>query len=122
MILALNLPRAGQQMTHGSVHRLVARPGDEIRPGTPLLEVRVDLEAEKAQDCPPLFFFRVLSTERGVLRSLAVEPGSLLAVGAPLGIVTTTAAEPADGAPARPLRTTQVAIQIDPLSRRQDAS
>lgn len=118
MILALNMPRAGAQMTHGTVHRLVAKPGDELRPGTPLLEVRVDLEAEKAQDCPPLFFFRVLCTERGVLRALSATPGALLAVGAPLGVVTSTAAEPAEGAPARALRTTQVAIQIDPLSRR----
>ena len=118
MILALQMPRAGAQMTQGSVHRLVAAPGDAVRPGTPLLEVRVDLESEKAQDCPPLFFFRVLSTERGVLRSLNVEAGALIPVGGLLGLVTTTADEALEGAPARPLRTTQVAIQIDPLSRR----
>jgi len=118
MILSLTMPRVGAQMTHGTIFRLVAKPGDELKPGTPIMEVRVDLESEKAQDCPPLFFFRLLATERGVLRSLTAEQGALLAVGTALGVVTSTAAEAADGAAARALRTTSVAIQIDPLQRR----
>jgi len=118
MILSLTMPKVGAQMTHGTVFRLVAKAGDELKPGTPLMEVRVDLESEKAQDCPPLFFFRILATERGVLRSLGAEQGALLAVGTPLGVVTSTAAETAEGAPVRALRTTSVAIQIDPLQRR----
>ena len=118
MILSLTMPRVGAQMTHGTIFRLVAKPGDELKPGTPIMEVRVDLESEKAQDCPPLFFFRLLATERGVLRSLTAEQGALLAVGTALGVVTSTAAEAADGAAARALRTTSVANQIDPLQRR----
>ncbi len=118
MILSVVLPKVGAQMAQGSIHRLVARPGDELKPGTPLLEVRVDLGADKVQDCPPLFFFRIIATERAVLRSLSVEPGQLLDVGTVLGIATSTAGEAGEGAPARALRTTSVAIQIDPLSRR----
>jgi len=117
MILSLNLPKVGSQMHSGTIHRLVAGIGDVLRPGVPLLEVRVDLESDKAQDCPPLYFFRVIATERGVLRALEVTAGDVIAAGATIGAVTTTADEQCDGAAARPMRTTSVAIQIDPLSR-----
>jgi pyruvate/2-oxoglutarate dehydrogenase complex dihydrolipoamide acyltransferase (E2) component len=118
MILALALPKLGAQMNRGTIHRLVAVVGDELRPGVPLLEVRVDLEPDKAQDCAPLYFFRVVATERGVLRMLNVEVGDVVDAGAVIGAVTSTAGESAEGAPTRALRTTSVAIQIDPLSRR----
>ncbi len=118
MILSLTLPKVGAQMQRGTIHRLVASAGAELRPGVPLLEVRVDLESEKAQDCPPLYFFRVIATERGVLRSLQVAEGDVVDAGAVIGVATSTATEAADGPAARALRTTSVAIQIDPLSRR----
>jgi hypothetical protein len=103
-------------MNCGTVHRLLARPGDALRPGTALLEVRVDLGAGKAQDCPPIFYFRLIATERAHLRTLVVAPGDVLDVGAPLGVATTTPDETFDGPATRSLRTTSVAIQVDPLS------
>ncbi len=118
MILSLSLPRVGAQMQQGTIHKLLAKPGDQLRPGTPLLEVRVDLGTAKAQDCPPLVFFRIISTERAHLRSLDAELGAVLDVGAPLGVATTDGSESTEGPAARALRTTSVAIQIDPLSRR----
>jgi len=118
MILALTLPRVGPQMHQGTIHKLLAKPGDELRPGTPLLEVRVDFGAAKAQDCPPLLFFRIIATERACLRSLDVSLGEVLDVGAKLGVATSDINEPTEGQAARVLRTTSVAIQIDPLSRR----
>lgn len=118
MILSLALPKVGAQMSRGTIHRLVHTVGDELRPGVPLLEVRVDLESDKAQDCPPLYFFRLIATERGVLRSLNVALGDVVDAGTVIGVVTSTADESADGAATRALRTTSVAIQIDPLSRR----
>jgi pyruvate/2-oxoglutarate dehydrogenase complex dihydrolipoamide acyltransferase (E2) component len=118
MILSLNMPKVGAGMTQGTIHRLVAAVGDELRPGVPMLEVRVDLESDKVQDCPPLYFFRIIATERGVLRSVTVAEGDVVAAGSTLGIVTSAAAESAEGAATRALRTTSVAIQIDPLSRR----
>ncbi len=117
MILSLSLPRVGAQMHQGTIHKIIAKVGDELKPGTPLLEVRVDLGAAKAQDCPPLFFFRVIATERAHLRSLDVSVGALLAVGAPLGRATTDRNEGLESPASRGLRTTSVAIQIDPLSR-----
>jgi pyruvate/2-oxoglutarate dehydrogenase complex dihydrolipoamide acyltransferase (E2) component len=118
MILSVTLPKIGGQTAQGAIHKLIAKPGDELRPGTPLLEVRVDLGAAKAQDCPPLMFFRLIATERATLRSLSVATGATIDAGAPIGLATSTANESAEGAPARALRTTSVAIQIDPLSRR----
>jgi pyruvate/2-oxoglutarate dehydrogenase complex dihydrolipoamide acyltransferase (E2) component len=118
MILSLILPKVGAQMNRGTIHRLVAGVGDELRPGVPLLEVRVDLESDQAQDCPPLYFLRIIATERGVLRALHAAVGDVVEVGAVIGMATSTAAESAEGAATRTLRTTSVAIQIDPLSRR----
>ena len=117
MILSLSLPRVGAQMRQGTIHKLIAKVGDELRPGVPLLEVRVDLGAAKAQDCPPLFFFRVIATERGFLRSWNVSQAAVLDVGSALGVATTESGENPEGPPARTLRITSVAIQIDPLSR-----
>lgn len=118
MILSLALPKVGTQMSIGTIHRLVASIGDELRPGVPLLEVRVDLDSDQVQDCPPLYFFRVIATERGVLRALHVASGDRVAAGTAIGTVTSTADEPLTGPATRALRTTSVAIQIDPLSRR----
>ena len=117
MILSLSLPRMGEQMHEGIIHKVLAKEGDVLRPGTPLLEVRVDLGAAKAQDCPPLLFFRIIATERAVLRALHVAVGDLLKVGAACGIASTDGADDASAPAARPLRTTAVAIQVDPLSR-----
>jgi hypothetical protein len=118
LILALILPRVGSQMHQATIHKLLAKAGDDLRPGTPLLEVRVDLGAAKAQDCPPLLFFRIIATERACLRSLDVFLGDVLDAGARLGVATSDGTESVEGQPARALRTTSVAIQIDPLSRR----
>jgi hypothetical protein len=117
MILSLVLPRIGAQIRQASIHKIIANPGDELRPGTPLLEIRVDIGSAKAQDCPPLSFFRIIATERAHLRSLRVEPGSLLESGALLGLASTDRTDSVDGAPTRALRLTSIAIQIDPLSR-----
>jgi hypothetical protein len=118
VIFALTMPRVGAQMQQGQIHKLLAKVGDALKPGTPLLEVRVDLGGANAQDCPPLFFFRLMATERAVLRSLDVSLGDVLDVGSKLGIATSDGAESVETLPARALRTTSVAIQIDPLSRR----
>ena len=117
MILSVIMPRVGAPMHQGSIHRIIANVGDELRPGTPLLEVRVDFGSANAQDCPPLSFFRIISTERGHLQSLDVAPGQQFEVGQQLGVATTDRNETVDGAPHRALRLTSVAIQIDPLSR-----
>ncbi len=115
MILSLILPRVGERMRRGVVHRVIAQPAEHLRPGSPLLEVRVDLGEAKAQDCPPVYYFRLLATERAHLRALRAATGDVIETGAALGVATTAPDESADGSPARPLRTTAVFIQVDPI-------
>ena len=117
MILSIVVPRVGEHMHRGTIHRLLAKPGDALRPGSALLEMRVDLCAAKVQDCPPILFFRIITTERAYLRSLNVAPAEVLDLSAPLGLATTEIGESLQGPAARVLRTTSVAIQVDPLSR-----
>lgn len=117
MILSLALPRVGETMKEGTVHRVIAKAGDALRPGSPLIEVRVDFGAAQAQDCPPLLFFRIIATERAHLRALHAQSGEVLAVGAVFGVATTSDDEKFETPAARALRTTSVAIQVDPLSR-----
>jgi hypothetical protein len=116
MILALRLPRVGDRMQRGTVRRLIAHVGEALRPGTPLLEVRVDLDQDEAQDCPPLFFFRLIATERAFLRTLSIAPGDIVEAGGVLGVATTTPDELCGETAVRALRTTSVAIQVDPLA------
>jgi pyruvate/2-oxoglutarate dehydrogenase complex dihydrolipoamide acyltransferase (E2) component len=116
VILNLVLQRVGEGMRDGTVHRLLARPGDPLRPGSPLAEIRVDLGAAMAQDCPPVFHYRVVSTERGHLRAWEVAPGDTLEVGARLAVITTAPDEALEGPVARAIRTTSVVIQVDPLA------
>ena len=116
MILSLVLPRMGELTRPGTVRRVIARAGDALRPGAPLLEVRVDLDETNARDCPATIFYRLIATERAYLRRLSVAPGDVLEVAAPIGLATTSLEEAFDGPPVRTLRTASISIQVDPLS------
>jgi hypothetical protein len=115
MILSLVLPRMDRSIRAGTVHRLIARPGDALRAGAALLEVRIDLEQANARDCPSVIFFRLIATERAYLRSLEIALGDSIEPAAPIGIATTTVEEPFDAPATRALRMASVAIQVDPL-------
>jgi hypothetical protein len=116
MILSLVLPRMGELTRPGTVRRVIARAGDALRPGAPLLEVHVDLDGTSARDCPAAIVYRLIATERAYLRRLSVAPGDVLEVAAPIGLATTSLEEAFDGPPVRALRTTPVSIQVDPLA------
>ncbi len=110
MLLAIELPRLHELMTTGVVTAVHAAPGTMLAPGTPLVDVRVDLSDAAAQDCPPVSWFRVVCGERCVLRALNAAEGSEFAPGARLGLASTAADEAATGDPARPARLTIVGI------------
>jgi hypothetical protein len=116
MILSLTLPRMGELTRPGTVHRVIAQAGDVLRPGTPLLEIRVDLDEANERDCPALIYYRLIATECAYLRTLLLATGDVLEVAAPIGLATTTAAESFEGPPVRALRTSSVSIQVHPLS------
>ncbi len=116
MILSVVVPRLGDRTPGGTVHRLLARAGEPLRPGSPLFELRVDLGAARAQDCPPIVHFRILSTERGHLRAWTAAEGDALDAGAAVGLATSAPDEATDGPAARPLRTSSLVVQVDPLA------
>ena len=113
MILSLSLLPLGAQMQRARIHRVCAQPGDAVRPGSALLELQVELGSSAAQDCPPMFYYRLVCTEKAVVRTLGVSAGDQLKVGAPLGLFSSTADEPLDAAAARALRCTAISIRVD---------
>jgi pyruvate/2-oxoglutarate dehydrogenase complex dihydrolipoamide acyltransferase (E2) component len=116
LILALSLPKLGEQLVGAAVHRVLVEPGQPLRPGTPVMEVRADLGARGQQDCPPTQYFRIVATEKAFLKRVLVSVGENLAPGASLVVATTAEDESSDGAPARALRSMTVGIRVDPLS------
>jgi pyruvate/2-oxoglutarate dehydrogenase complex dihydrolipoamide acyltransferase (E2) component len=108
MILRLQMPKFGEEMRDGTIHRLLASPGARLDRGTPLLEVRVDLSAIAEQNCSPISIFRVVAAESGWLRTVQVTEGDRRSVG---GTLATIAERPDDQqeldegeVPTRPLR------------------
>ncbi len=114
MYLVVPLPQMGELMTAGTIRRVHVSVGQEIGLGTPLFDALVDLSHGAAQDCPPVFHLRAISRERGWIRELHAEPGTELAIGAPVMTVTTIPDEPLAGA-TRSLRVTAITINLDPV-------
>ena len=116
MILSLVLPRMGEFSRPGIVRRVMARVGDALRPGAPLMEVRIDLDEANARDCPAVIIYRLIATERAYLRTMLVSPGDVIDASASFGFATTTPDEALQAGAVRALRTTSVSIMVDPLS------
>ena len=110
MLLAIELPRLHELMTIGTVSRVLVAPGGELPAGTPLMDVRVDLSNAAAHDCPPVSYFRIVLRDAGVLRTLTAQPGSEVAPGERIGLMTSTGDESTSGEPSRPARVTTVGV------------
>jgi len=100
----------GQQMTSGTVTSLGIAAGDPLKVGSKLLDVRVDLSTAAPQDCPPIFYFRMVAREKGWVRKVAVSVGEEKSVGDVLALISTEPDEPLDGPVVRPLRVASAAI------------
>lgn len=114
MILSLVMPRMGELMSAGSVRKLHVAEGGEIKPGSKLVDVHVDLSAVAPQDCPPVYSFRVVSREKGWVRKLTASVGELKGTGTLLALVSTDPDEPLEGRPVRPLRVAAAGIVGEP--------
>jgi hypothetical protein len=95
-----------------SVKRFHVRPGDALAVGTPLLDYVVDLSVAAPQDCAPVFHMRLVSNEPGRVSELRARAGEIVEPGAVLALVDGASAQ---GATDRPLRTSSVGIEYDPL-------
>lgn len=110
VLMLYRLPVLLPAMTAARVETLHAAPGSLLAPGSKLADLRVDLSATMAHDCPPVTFFRLVLREKAWLRRLAPQPGQLVAVGEALAWFTTTAEEDDQGEPSRPPRMAAAAI------------
>ncbi|HEX7701691.1 MAG TPA: hypothetical protein VF403_13230 [Kofleriaceae bacterium] len=105
----------GPLMKQGQVHRSPLRIGERFELRSRLFEVRVDLSAAAAQDCPPIFYFAIIASEAGWVREQPPVAGDVIDVGDLLLVATSTDLEPLAATPDRDLRVAVAVIQIDPL-------
>lgn len=110
MLMTLALPRIGEHSGAVFVEAVHVAVGVELGVGSKLLDLRVDLSAVAAHDCPPISFYRVVLRERGWLRRLDVPVGAAVDVGNMLAVFTSGEADPLDGVATRPLRVTVAGI------------
>jgi pyruvate/2-oxoglutarate dehydrogenase complex dihydrolipoamide acyltransferase (E2) component len=110
VLLSLTMPSMGQQMISGNITFLGIAVGDQLKVGLKLLDVRVDLSTAAPQDCPPIFYFRMVAREPGWVRQIAAAVGEEKTVGAVLALISTEPDEPLDGPVARSLRAASAAI------------
>jgi hypothetical protein len=104
MLLTVTLPRLQELMTVGQVTKIYAAEGQALAVGTKLFDLRVDLSAVTAHDCPPISDYRLMVRERAWVRRLAVRVRDEAPVGATLAELSTTPDEPLTGEPTRAVR------------------
>ena len=109
MLLGLALPRIVPQMAEGKIHVLLAKEGERLRVGSPLLEVAVDLSRVVAHDCPPISHYRMVLREPAMLRRLLVAEGDIVEVGGPLALLS-SGEDALEGAPTRDIRVTVAGV------------
>lgn len=109
MLLGLSLPDfgAGARCTPIAWH---AAEGERVAAGSALLDLRIDLGAGLAQDCPPVSTCRIVLRETAWLRRRIAPSGAAIAADGALALLSTEAGESIAGAPARDVRCTVAAI------------
>jgi hypothetical protein len=114
MLLSMIVPAINVHMTHATIMRIHAEPGQALMPGSKLMDLRVDLSAAFPQDCPPISYYRIVLRERACLRALLIAPGADVRPGQALGVMSTEADEAMGGEPARAIRVTTAGILWQP--------
>jgi hypothetical protein len=108
-LLELRMPRVGEAMKAGRVHKLLAAPGTRVERGTPLLEVRVDLTGVAEQNCTPVSYFRIVARESAVLRDVVAAVGDEIRVGDLLATLG-----PAEGGATEGVRPLRINVGVVP--------
>jgi hypothetical protein len=110
MIYEFRLPKIVNQMTGATVECLHAKPGDNLKMGSKLFDISIDLSSAFAQECPPVSFFRVVMREAAWLRKIELAPGSFSQLDEQMAIFSTSPDEDIGESAARPVRTTVAGI------------
>jgi hypothetical protein len=114
VLLTLKLPRLITDVTCAKIERVFATEGQFLKPGTKICDLRIDLSAVAAHDCPPVSFFRIAFRERAWLRRLNVASGEIRETGAELALFSTEQDESVESVPARLARFTTAGIIYQP--------
>jgi hypothetical protein len=111
--LVLRVPRLHDEAATIKVSALLVSVGQRVTSGTPLCELRVDLAAGAALDCPPFFHSRLVSVEAGTVLEIGTRKGDLVQIGdALLLLVPDGATRPATS---RSLRIQYYRVLAEPL-------
>jgi hypothetical protein len=104
MIYAFRLPLINPHMSSARIECVYAEPGTELRNGSKLFDLGVDLSSAFAQECPPISFFRIVMREPAFLRRLNVDRGRLCQLGEEVALFSSEAEEHLSAEPVRDIR------------------
>lgn len=110
MLLSLNLPLVNPIMTDARIDAIHARAGAELKAGSKILDLMIDLSTAVAHDCPPISYYRLVAREHVWLCRLHAEPGDRMAPGALIALFSTSPEEDPEIPPSRPLRVSVAGI------------
>lgn len=110
MLLTLKLPALITDVRLAKIETLFVAEGQFLKPGMKVLDLRIDLSAVAAHDCPPVSFYRIIFRDRAWLRRLNVAGGDTREAGMELAIFSSEEDEPLNGNPARSVRFTTAGI------------
>ena len=110
MLLTLKLPNLLADVRLAKIETLFVVEGQFLKPGMKVLDLRIDLSAVAAHDCPPVSFYRIAFRDRAWLRRLSVADGDTREAGMELALFSTEEDEPLNGNPGRSARFTTAGI------------
>ncbi len=110
LLLTLKLPNLVTDVKLAKIETLFVAEGQFLKPGMKILDLRIDLSAVAAHDCPPVSFFRIIFRDRAWLRRLSVADGDTREVGSELALFSIEEDEPVNGNPVRSARFTTAGI------------
>jgi hypothetical protein len=104
MIYAFRLPTINPHMLGARIECVYAEPGNDLKMGSKLFDLGIDLSSAFAQECPPISFFRVVLRESAILREFKIERGGYCGLGDTVALFSTTPDEDLDNQIARDVR------------------
>jgi hypothetical protein len=110
VLLTLKVPKLLPEATSVKIEKVFATVGQFLQPGAKICDLRIDLSAVAAHDCPPVSFFRIAFRDRAWLRQVSVVDGDIREVGAELALFSTARDEAIDFIPVRSARFTAAGI------------
>lgn len=110
MLLTLALPLINPTMTEASIDEVHVTAGAEVKSGSKLLDLKMDLSAAVRHDCPPVSYYRLVTLEQAWLRRLEARPDDRIKPGITIALFSTEPTESLDASPVRHIRVSLASI------------